>query len=93
MDAMHMQRWGRKSWKDLTNGQRRSVQAVALVQVTLFLVALADLLRRPAEGVRGRKGMWFPALFVNFAGPLAYLVFGRRGSSPETPVIDAVDAA
>ena len=40
--------------------------------------ALLDLRKRPAEQVRGPKKAWYPALFVNFIGPMTYLRYGRR---------------
>ena len=42
--------------------------------------ALQDWFRRPDDEIRGRKRLWLPALFVNFVGPLAYLVVGRQRS-------------
>ncbi len=41
-------------------------------------VALRDLARRPAEGVRGPKALWAVACFVQPVGPVAYLAVGRR---------------
>jgi hypothetical protein len=68
----------RRSWKDLDRDQRRAVMVLGTVQVTLMAAALADLARRPAAAVRGRRGAWAAACFVNFAGPIAYFLFGRR---------------
>ena len=76
MRAMRAAR-GRR-WRDLPRGQRRAIQAAGMLQAALLATALADLVRRPAAEVRGRKWLWLPALFVNFVGPLAYLGFGRR---------------
>lgn len=49
------------------------------VQVSLFLTALTDIYRRPAEEIRGNKWLWVAASFVNFVGPISYFLFGRRG--------------
>ncbi|WP_159616277.1 PLD nuclease N-terminal domain-containing protein [Arthrobacter zhaoguopingii] len=68
----------RKSWKDLSRVQRRAVMALGAVQVTLMAAALTDLARRPAAAVRGSRAAWAVACFVNFAGPIAYFLFGRR---------------
>jgi hypothetical protein len=68
----------KKSWKDLNRDQRRAVIALGTVQVTLMAAALADLARRPAAAVRGSRAAWAVACFVNFAGPIAYYLFGRR---------------
>ena len=68
----------RKQWSDLSPQQQRSVIAAGVVQVLLAAAALLDLRRRPAEEVRGSKKLWAAATMVNFVGPLAYFLFGRR---------------
>jgi hypothetical protein len=68
----------RKRWSDLTPREQRSIVAVGAVQLLLAAAALLDLRRRPAEQVRGSKKLWTAAAFVNFVGPLAYFLFGRR---------------
>lgn len=51
-----------------------------LIQISLLLFALRDWWRRSGEEMRGgRKLFWLPVLFVNFVGPLTYLLWGRRG--------------
>ena len=50
-----------------------------MVQLGLMLAALIDIRRRPARRIRGGKGVWTAASFVNFVGPIAYFAFGRRG--------------
>jgi hypothetical protein len=68
----------RKRWSDLSSGQRRSIIAAGVVQLSLAAAALMDLRRRPSEQVRGSKRLWAAATMVNFVGPLAYFLFGRR---------------
>ncbi|CAA9266530.1 MAG: hypothetical protein AVDCRST_MAG83-3003 [uncultured Arthrobacter sp.] len=68
----------RKSWKDLNRDQRRAVMAVGTLQATLMAAALTDLARRPPAAVRGSRAAWAVACFLNFAGPIAYFLFGRR---------------
>ncbi|MDF2144334.1 PLDc N-terminal domain-containing protein [Knoellia sp. p5-6-4] len=68
----------KRRWKDLDEGQRRMVVVGAVIQVTLQFLALRDLRHRPAELVRGPKWAWVPATSVNFFGPIAYFVLGRR---------------
>lgn len=68
----------RRRWKDLTPQQRRMVVVGGIVQITLQMLALRDLRRRPAELVRGPKWVWLPATSVNVVGPIAYFVLGRR---------------
>lgn len=76
-----MRRNSKKSWSDLSAGQRAAVVAAGVVQVGLLGAALTDLRRRPSAEVNGRKAMWVAVSFVNFIGPLAYFAFGRRGRS------------
>jgi hypothetical protein len=51
-----------------------------VLQLLLAAAALLDLRRRPSDQVRGSKKLWAAAAFVNFVGPLAYFMFGRRRS-------------
>jgi hypothetical protein len=68
----------RKRWGDLTTGQRTAIQIGAAVQFSLLFAALWDMWRRPAEEIRGDRRWWTLASFVNFVGPLAYFLFGRK---------------
>ena len=67
-----------RRWKDLTTGQRVAVGVVGAAQVTLTAAAYRDLLRRPADQVNGTKLAWGLALLVNWVGPIAYFVDGRK---------------
>jgi hypothetical protein len=49
-----------------------------MVQVALLITALVDIWRRPQEEIRGSKLLWTAVSFVNFVGPVSYLLFGRR---------------
>lgn len=68
----------RRHWRDLSPGQRGAFAAMTASQITLAAVAWIDLARRPQEQVRGRKPLWAGAIAVNFIGPIAYLLWGRR---------------
>ena len=68
----------RKQWKDLSAGQRRGLVLSAAVQLALLATALLDIYRRPAEKIRGSKRVWALVSFVNFVGPAAYFLVGRR---------------
>lgn len=68
----------RRRWSELGPAQRAMVIVGGLVQMTLLILAQRDLSRRSAEEVRGPRGLWRAATFVNFVGPVAYFVFGRR---------------
>jgi hypothetical protein len=67
-------------WRDLSPRSKSMVVTAAAVQLALLACALVDIRSRPPDQLRGRKALWIPALFVNFAGPISYLVFGRRRS-------------
>lgn len=73
-----MARRQKKSWSDLTPGQRALALGAAGLQVGLLVTALADIRRRPPDQVRGSKAIWVAVSFINFVGPLAYFRFGRR---------------
>lgn len=71
----------REQWNHLSPWQRGVVVAVGSVDVGLRVFALADLARRPADGVRGPKWAWAVGLSVaNSVGvlPTAYLLWGRH---------------
>lgn len=68
----------RRRWQDLSDQQRRMVVVGAVVQISLQVLALRDLRGRSAAEVRGPKWAWVPLTSVNFFGPIAYFVLGRR---------------
>ena len=68
----------KRRWKDLTKGQRIAVGVVGAAQVTLTAAAYRGLVRRPAEQVNGTKLAWGLALLVNWVGPIAYFLDGRK---------------
>jgi hypothetical protein len=49
---------------------------VVLIELTLLVIALLDLLRR--QKTRGPKWLWLVViLFIQIIGPIAYLFAGR----------------
>ena len=68
----------RKTWSDMGKKQQLSVIVGGVVQVALLVAALVDIKRRPAELIRGRKALWVGLSFINYVGPLAYFIIGRR---------------
>lgn len=68
----------KQRWADLSAGRRAVIVAAGTVQLGLFAAALRDLRHRPARKVNGDKRLWAAACFVNFVGPIAYFVFGRK---------------
>jgi Phospholipase_D-nuclease N-terminal len=65
-------------WSELSYGQKRVVVLSGAVQLGLLAAALADTRRRPAEEIRGNKKLWAALAFVNYVGPIAYFLVGRR---------------
>lgn len=76
----------RKAWKDLAPAARVRIVVMGLVQVLLLAAALRDLRRRPAEAVNGSKKLWTVLVFINFIGPIAYFVFGRKRLAGQSQV-------
>lgn len=71
----------RRQWSDLSEGARRLIVGVAVVEGVLKVAALVDIARRPAGQVRGPKWLWATVVaVVGSAGivPVSYFVFGRR---------------
>lgn len=67
-----------KAWKDLSSAAKVRIAVMAVVQLSLLAAALWDIRRRPAEAIQGSKPMWVAISFVNFVGPIAYFLFGRK---------------
>ncbi|MCC3278738.1 PLD nuclease N-terminal domain-containing protein [Arthrobacter sp. zg-Y40] len=68
----------KKKLKDLTSGQKKGLSVLTGVQILLAAAALWDIRRRPADLIRGSRSLWTLACGINFAGPAAYFLFGRR---------------
>jgi Phospholipase_D-nuclease N-terminal len=68
----------KKRWSELTRVQQRSIVAGGAAQVVLQVAALWDLHRRSDAELRGSRRWWTAASFLNFVGPIAYFVAGRR---------------
>ena len=68
----------KKRWRDLSYTQRAAVVLGGTLQVGLMAAALWDLHQRGADEINGSKQMWTVAAFINFIGPIAYFIFGRK---------------
>jgi hypothetical protein len=68
----------RKKWQDLTLAQQVAITVAGTVQFLLLAAALWDIRHRAADEVNGSKQVWTAVAFVNFIGPIAYFVFGRK---------------
>jgi hypothetical protein len=80
-------------WTELTTCQRSAIVAGALVQVTLLTAAQIDIARRSAVDIRGPKLLWRILTLINFVGPIAYFVIGRRRSAMEPSAESTIDPA
>lgn len=73
----------KKRWNELSPSARRLILIGAGFEGVLKLAALADLVRRPAEQIRGSKRVWaFAIVVVSSVGavPIAYFAYGRKRS-------------
>lgn len=69
-----------------------AISVLAAVQLTLAIVALVSLIRRPAAGVTGgNKWVWAALIvLINMIGPILYFALGRRAPTPvEQPPAEA----
>jgi hypothetical protein len=69
----------KKSWSELSGGQRFLVVVVSLAQITLTVAGYRDLAKRSADEVEGSKLAWGVAMLANWVGPIAYFAKGRKG--------------
>lgn len=68
-----------KKWSEMSRAQQGAVVVLGAAEVVLTAVAVVDLVRRPAEQVRGPKVAWAAGLAIQPVGPIAYLAWGRHG--------------
>jgi len=68
----------RKRWGDLTVVQRAAIVLLGTVQLMLLAAALRDIHRRSPREISGSKYLWIAVIFVNFIGPIAYFLLGRK---------------
>jgi hypothetical protein len=68
----------KRRWTDLSPQKQLTISITGLVQVALLVAALIDIRRRPAEQINGSKKLWTAVAFINYVGPIAYFVFGRK---------------
>lgn len=68
----------KKKWSELPGPAKAGTIVMTLIQVGLLVAALADLRKRPAEEINGSKALWTGLVFINWVGPIAYFVKGRK---------------
>ncbi|HZM57066.1 MAG TPA: PLD nuclease N-terminal domain-containing protein [Acidimicrobiales bacterium] len=67
---------GGRRWRDLPPRRQQALAVASGIQLTLAVVAWADLARRARGQVRGPKWCWAIVIGINFVGPIAYFVWG-----------------
>jgi hypothetical protein len=79
-----LESWGVVLPRGLSARQRRAIVARGSLQLGLLALALNDLRSRDRKQLRGPKLVWAAVCCVNYlgAGPLLYLLVGRRLSAP-----------
>jgi hypothetical protein len=73
-----------RTWRDLGPGARVAVIVGGAVQLGLLGAAQLDIKRRSAEELNGPRWLWISVSFINFVGPIAYFVFGRRDTATKS---------
>lgn len=68
----------KKRWSELSKARRTALIVAGGVQLLLQLAALKDISRRTPAQVNGSKRGWVAASFINFLGPVAWFIFGRK---------------
>lgn len=68
----------RRRWSELGARQRAGTVLLGAVQLALFGAAQIDISRRPGWQIRGSKALWRTLALINFAGPIAYFLLGRK---------------
>lgn len=68
----------KKRWSELSKTAQRGIIIAGLIQVGLQVAALRDLSKRTPAQLNGNKKVWVAASFINFAGPIAYFLRGRK---------------
>ena len=74
---------------------------LVVIQLTVEIWALVDMLRKPSDQLTlgGRKWLWaIIILFINFLGAIIYFAAGRKPAAavdavPSAPVAQRADAA
>ncbi|AIY01561.1 hypothetical protein ART_1962 [Arthrobacter sp. PAMC 25486] len=68
----------KKRWSDLSVPKRCAIVVAGAAQIALQVAALRDISKRTPAQVNGSKVGWVAASFINFAGPIAWFLRGRK---------------
>jgi hypothetical protein len=64
--------------KNLDRSKRIRSALGGLLKMLLLIAALRDIRRRSEEEINGSKRMWTAIALINYVGPIAYFIFGRK---------------
>jgi len=67
-----------KTWQEFSPNQRKALVAGGTMQLLLLGSALLDIRRRTSDELLGGRRLWLPVVFINFIGPIAYFLIGRK---------------
>ncbi|MEJ6012328.1 PLDc N-terminal domain-containing protein [Corynebacterium sp. H127] len=65
-------------WADLSPAAKRLIIGLVTWEVLEKLVVWHFIYHTPKERTRGSKWMWFGLSLIDFFGPAAYALFGRK---------------
>lgn len=71
----------KQTWNDMSPGGKTLASVVGVAQIVLATSAWRDLAKRSAAQVNGPKGLWAAIIAINWVGPIAYFVKGRRSNT------------
>jgi hypothetical protein len=66
------------NWAEMSPGRKAVAIVVGVVQFVFAAAAWRDLATRSADQVNGPKGLWTAIIAVNWIGPAAYFLKGRK---------------
>jgi hypothetical protein len=68
----------KKQWSDMTSTQKTGTVLLVGAQIVMLTAALLNIRRQPEDQINGSKRLWAALSFVNFIGPIAYFIWGRK---------------
>lgn len=68
----------RRKWSELPTPAKAGIIGLAAVEAVITTIAARDLGGRTEDQVNGPRWLWRILFFVQPAGPIAYLVVGRK---------------
>jgi hypothetical protein len=68
----------KKQWSEMTSAQKTGTAVLVGAQVIMLAAALLNISRRPEDQLNGSRRLWTVLSFVNFIGPIAYFLLGRK---------------